>query len=233
MAAERPQFQTTRWTNIRNAVDDPEVLTQVIEGYWWPIYAFLRSSGMTQDEARDLTQAFVCERFLKSSLLERADPAKGRFRSYLLTALKNFVTDDRRRNRTGAAVVVAFDPGHLVMIDADIDTCPETAFHREWARAIFQQALTNLEVSCRDHDQSRHWRAFQLAHPELFAPGIEQRPSNGQIADQVGARDAEHVSMLLHSVRRKFRAILRDLVAESIDDPEDVDREISELRALI
>lgn len=232
-------FHTTQWTQILSATTDPEIHTQLILRYWSPIYSFLRSRGLSSDEAIETTQNFVCDRLIQPVLFKHANPLKGKFRTFIIRALKNYMHDQYRkenpRNKPNQISLNIVNIDQLDAAEPDHKQSPEKAFDQEWARTIFNQSLKRLEKSCAKQNQQVHWQAFILAHPEVFSPGISKRPTNDQIAQKIGARDATHVSMLLNTIRRKYRKLLEETVAQTLNsaDPTSVNSEIKILQSLL
>lgn len=224
------------WTRIRSAPDDPIILTELLESYWSPIYVFLRRSGYSEHEAEDLTQAFITDRLLKPNLYRGADRGKGRFRNYVLKALKNYLIDLNRASRREPSTcsLDMLSAGHAgadaMMASGDGE--PGLAFEQEWAITIFQGALDRLRAECEASGQQIHWQAFEIAHPEVSSPSIQpsKRPTNDEIAARINARDATHVSILLNTVRRKYKRILQALIVETLEDPAEYEAELDLLR---
>src|ERR1700676_5583131 len=155
------QFPTTRWTLVV-AAGDPHrkesraALVSLCENYWYPLYAYVRRRGHSADEAQDLTQEFFL-RILDGRYLDRADPEKGRFRSFLLTSLKFFLADEMDRSRAqkrGGAAVLPFEvssgeeryqrePGH--------NETPERIFERRWAHSLLDKVVARLREEFVQH----------------------------------------------------------------------------------
>jgi len=224
-------FHTTIWTRIRSAPDDPQLLTEVLETYWSPIHAFLRRTGYSEHEAEDLTQSFITDRLLQPKVYKNADSNKGRFRNYLLKSLKHYLIDRHRAGRHEPNTC-SLDSLIVDHMESSQDDSPESAFEKQWAITVFQQALDRLQAKCESSDQHIHWQAFPLVHPEVVSPKVQPspRPTNDQIAEKIGARDAAHVSILLNSIRRNFKKILHEVVVETLDDPTEFDSELALLR---
>ena len=154
-----PQFPTTRWTLVI-AAGDPHrkdarsALVSLCENYWYPLYAYLRRRGHSADQAQDLTQDFFM-RVLEGRYLDRADPAKGRFRAFLLTSLKFFVADEEDRQRArkrggGVVVPMEFSSGEeRYQREPAHDETPERIFERRWALAVLDRVVEKLRVRVR------------------------------------------------------------------------------------
>src|SRR5215470_1465587 len=172
-------FPTTRWTLVV-AAGDPHrkearsALVSLCESYWYPLYAYLRRRGYPADRAQDLTQEFFM-RVLEGRYLDRADPEKGRFRSFILTSLKFFVADEEDRHRAhkrggGLLVPLEFasgeeryqrEPGH--------DETPERLFERRWALAVLDRVVEKLRQEFLAHGRADHFerlKVFLLDRPD-------------------------------------------------------------------
>jgi RNA polymerase sigma-70 factor (ECF subfamily) len=229
-------FQTTSWTLLARAGSDRAALATLVGAYWSPIYAWLRRRGHDRDQAAELTQAFVSSVLLERDMMSRADPARGRFRSFIITALQHFLTDEHRRSRgRGGArpqVLVPSDPAILEVVEPDASDDPARAFDRQWAVTALSLAIERLEQACRRDGLDRHWRAFEARVLQPALHGIDP-PALAEIAAEIGADSPESVSPLIHTVKRKFRSALRSVIEETVDHPADVDVELDELRRLL
>ena len=148
------QFPTTRWTLVveAGAPDRKEARSALVflcEGYWYPLYAFLRRRGYPADQAQDLTQDFLM-RVLEGRYLDRADPEKGRFRAFLLTSLKFFVADEGDRHRAnkrggGAVLPLEFLSGEeRYQREPAHEETPERIFERRWALSVLDRVVEKL-----------------------------------------------------------------------------------------
>jgi len=162
------QFPTTRWTLVL-AAGDPHrkearsALVSLCENYWYPLYAYLRRCGYPADQAQDLTQEFFV-RVLEGRYLDRADPEKGRFRSFILTSLKFFVADktdrDRAQKRGGGAVLpLEFGSGEeRYQREPAHDETPERIFERRWALSVLDRVVERLRSEFVQHGKPRAFR---------------------------------------------------------------------------
>jgi RNA polymerase sigma-70 factor (ECF subfamily) len=225
------RFRTTSWTLIRRAQANRDDLEELLRRYWSPVYAFLRRKGWEREHAKDLTQRFLWEVVMGRDLVGQADPERGRFRSFLLTALRRFEIDGRRRLASLAGhetPLVPDDPEGLASAEPNDSHDPATAFERQWATAVFDLAMRQTEEACREEGMTRHWRAFEarVQHPKLN--GCEPIPVERLMAE-LGARNPQEIYDLVNTVRRKLRQALRDVVEGTVDEA-DVDQELAELR---
>ena len=231
-------FETTHWSLVVAAGSDNSsraraALGALCETYWYPLYAYVRRSGATADDARDLTQGFL------ASLIERRDLAglrqdRGRFRAFLLASLKHFLANDRARQRTqkrgGGAppVPLSFDDaeGRYRVEPAEPET-PETLYERRWALTVIDRVLGHIR-------QEWEARGRGAEFDELKACLLGQAPAGGYvaIAGRLGTTEAA-VKVGVHRLRRRFQARLRRDIAETVSDAAEIDDEIRYLvRAL-
>src|SRR3954462_9524600 len=192
----RSQFPVTRWTLVV-AAGDPQrkearaALTSLCENYWYPLYAFLRRRGYPADEAQDLTQDFFM-RMLEGRYLDRADPEKGRFRSFLLTSLKFFVADEEDRQRAhkrggGSVVSLEFSSGEdRYQREPAHDETPERLFERRWALSVLDQVVQKLRTEFIRHGRPEHFdrlKVFLLGRSEApyAALALEMNTSGGAL----------------------------------------------------
>src|SRR6202790_4473651 len=159
------QFPTTRWPLVV-AAGDPHrkearsALVSLCENYWYPLYAYLRRRGHSADQAQDLTQEFFI-RVLEGRYLDRADPEKGRFRSFILTSLKFFVADEEDRQRAykrggGAGGALEFPAGEdRYQREPAHDETPERIFERRWALSVLDRVVEKLRNEFVRHGRDR------------------------------------------------------------------------------
>jgi RNA polymerase sigma-70 factor (ECF subfamily) len=236
-------FATTRWSLIRNGVaagarsDGNEGLAQLCQIYWRPIFTFIYRRGYSAQDAQDLTQDFFLV-ILEGTLLQSADPTRGRFRSLLIKSLKNFLTDARVKRRTqkrgGDLQFVSWEkwmadaPCQLSISAQALETAPaEALFDLSWAAAIAQEALRRLETECESKGRRRVYEVLNgylntergdISYQELsIALGVPE-PS---------------VKSLLHEFRKRYRGLLREEVAKTVETEAEVKDEIRYLCATL
>lgn len=223
------RFATTNWSMIVSARGDRAGLEALLRRYWSPVYAYLRRHGHGSADAADLTQGFLSEVLVGRNLAERADPSRGRFRAYMLQALSNFVVDQQRRGTTARPGASLLPANRAVLAAAEPRPAdePPDAFHRQWATTVLATALERVEASCRDDGLDEHWRAFEgrVLHP------IRDGAAPVSLAAIIGSADAaerDAVSKMIHTVKRKLRRAVHEVVAETTDEGE-VDEELADL----
>jgi RNA polymerase sigma factor (sigma-70 family) len=213
-------------------------LSELCEAYYHPVLRFLLREGRTEDAARELAQEFFA-RVLAGDTLTGADQERGRFRSYLLGALKHFLADQRkhaqRRKRGGGIIVESMDglsepddgpdagPCGTRDIPAPADTSAAASFDREWALAVMARALDQLQ---RDFGEGERSAQFQVLKPWLMGDGsiLSQVEAAGQLGTTEGA-----VKVMIHRLRKRFRESVRAEIAHTLRDPETVDEELRHL----
>ena len=223
-------FATTQWSVVLTAQGQSpsaeEALEKLCRAYWWPLYGFVRRQGYSPEEAQDLTQGFF------AMLLERRDldavrREKGRLRSYLLTALKNYLNKARRR----AMTVKRGEGKPLVPLDelmarerADREPAhmltAEGVYERRWALTLLEHTLARLEQQYRAAGNARLF--------ECLKPLLTDEPegaSQASIAHELNMSE-NAVKQALHRLRQRYRVILRDEIADTVPVPGDIEDEL-------
>lgn len=223
------RFETTRWSVVLQARGEPADARRALETlcrtYRPPVLAYVRNHVRMRDNAEDLTQAFFA-RFLEQAWHANADPERGRFRSFLLTALKRFLIDadaeGRALKRGGGFQFEAFDDLHADT--AGSAETPEHEFQREWAKALLTAAFARL----RDEAE----QAGKLPMFERLSEFLAERPDE---ADYARAAAELHLrrntlAVAVHRMRRRLRELVRRELAETTVDRVDLDAELHALR---
>jgi RNA polymerase sigma-70 factor (ECF subfamily) len=214
-----------------------KALADLCKTYWRPIFAFICSRGYSVPDAQDLTQDFLLM-VLEGDLLKRADPARGRFRSLLLKALQNFLVDDtirkHARKRGGDVKFVSWDewmaeaPSNLAITAEAAETWPpEKFFDVRWAATVVEHALRHLGEECEARGRRR---VFDVLSECLGAD--RQDVSYTSLSKNLGIPETA-VKRLVHQLRQRYRALLREEVAQTVEKPEDVDEELRYLCAVL
>jgi RNA polymerase sigma-70 factor (ECF subfamily) len=231
-------FATTRWSLVLAAQRDgssaaDQALTALCETYWYPLYAFLRSRGRSVEDAQDLTQAFFA-RVLEKHAFRQADPARGRFRSFLLTAIKNFAANEYDREvakkRGGGAATISLElegaEGRFQMEPPSHET-PERIFDRHWALTLLDRVLSRLKT-----EMAVGGRQAQFDGLKTYLTGDEPQLSYAQTAEKLGMSEGA-VKVAVHRLRRRFGDVLRDEIAQTVSSPEEVEDELRHLRSAV
>lgn len=231
------RFATTRWSLVIAAGDgaDPrahEALEALCRLYWLPIYAFLRKHGWDRSQAEDLTQGFFLK-LLEKGAIARARADRGRFRTFLLSSLKNYLADERDRDgamkRGGGASVISIDALQAeswLSREPSPGETPEELFDRRWAGMVVDQALSRLEqtmTSSLGPERFEALRPFLLTGKEGAYAEASRSLGIGESAVRVG----------VHRMRRRFGELLRDEVAQTVGSPADVEDELRYLQRIL
>ena len=203
-----------------------EAMATLCETYWYPLYAFLRGRGRAPDEAEDLTQAFFV-RVLEKGTLNHVDPARGRFRSFLLTSLQNFASNEHDRQmaakRHSGTPLLSLDvetaEGRF-QIEPPTDETPERVFDRRWALTLLDRVLVRL----RD-EWIRRGNVLRFEHLKVYLPAERIQGGYAQAAATLGMSEGAVRQEVLR-LRRHFHVLLKDEIAHTVSSPEEIDEEI-------
>lgn len=228
-------FHTTHWTDIfaARSRDEPRrqaALRELLERYWKPVYCYLRSKGYDREDAKDLTQGFFCEIVLGRGLIQQADRAKGRFRTFLLKALGRYVANVQRADQAkqrmpeGGLVRLEGISGRNVPEPLHFGTPPEI-FDYAWASALLDQVLSEVAGECRQTGKATHWKVFRA---KLLQPIMTdaQSPSLADLCKKHRIANEAKASNMIITVKRRFEAILRRHVRLLVDSDAEVYEEI-------
>ena len=207
-------------------------LSELCQIYWRPVYVFLRRQGIAQHDAQDLTQGFFAE-LIESRAYTRADPMKGRFRSFLLGTLKHFVAHvrdhDRAQKRGSGNMPVQLDEAAVSEAETyasrSKDQSADGIFDREWAASVARQALDRL---AQEYELGGKGALFEALKSRLTA-GEVAAIAYEELANRLG-RTAAHLRVEVTRLRARYRAILREEVSGTVVDSSDVDEELRYLR---
>ena len=230
-------FATTHWSVVLAAGNRAEpsaeaALERLCGTYWYPVYAHLRRKGQSPEDAQDLTQLLFA-RLLQADRLALADPARGRFRTFLLTALNHLLinewTKTRREKRGGAIQFVPLqtnDPERLYAAEPVDDCTPETVYEQRWAAAVMGRAFERLTEE-HGGDRARLFEALKT-----FVWGEKAGTPQADIAAALGLNEGA-VRVAIHRLRRSYREFLRAEIAQTVATPEEVDDELRHLIAIV
>lgn len=237
MAQEARDFRTTHWSVVLHAGDvlslqRGRALEQLCRAYWFPLYAFVRRRGHEVEEARDLTQGFFA-RLLEKNYLTEADRARGRFRTFLIAALKHFLANEwdktRAQKRGGGCLVLSLDEadaeGRYLEEPMD-EATPETIFERRWAEAVLEKVFNRLRAEFDGADPAGR---FAIVKPFLLGGGDG---AYAEAAARLGISETGARSVV-HRLRRRFRDLMRAEIAQTVGSAEEVDEEIRHLLAAL
>jgi DNA-directed RNA polymerase specialized sigma24 family protein len=233
--APRRIFATTHWSVVQAAGENgsepsAEALETLCDAYWSPIYVYVQRKGYGPDEAKDLTQEFFSQLIAKHQL-RLADRNKGRFRSFLLSALHFFLAREwsraHRQKRGGHYRFVSLDQpvcdDDLRFEPADKET-PEKLFQRDWALTVLRQAMTALEDEC-----ARGGKAELFREVKPILCGERGSSTYTRIAERLSMTDGA-VRVAVHRLRQRYGELLRTEVARTVDAEDEVEEELLSLR---
>jgi RNA polymerase sigma-70 factor (ECF subfamily) len=231
-------FATTHWSVVLNAgqAASPQAITaleQLCRTYWYPLYAFVRRKGHSPHDAQDLTQAFFA-RLLEKNYLAQADRERGRFRTFLLAALTHFLADEwdkaQRLKRGGGREIVSFDAVSaeeryqmepLEHLDA------AKLYERRWVTTLFEKVLARLEQEFRDSGKGK---LFDQLKGSLLAE--QAGPSYGELSAPLGLTE-DAVKQAVHRMRRRYRELFREEIAQTVAGPREVEDELRHIFAVL
>jgi DNA-directed RNA polymerase specialized sigma24 family protein len=218
LGGEGRVFPPTEWTWLLHYPQRETVLAELCRKYWKPVYCYLRSMGLANEEAKDLTQSFFTEKVLGQDLIQKADREKGRFRSFLLRAAHNYAVSVKRGEKAHGSL-------HPDQEDARTFDAPEAAFNRAWADQLLHEVLEELEQECRQRNKLVHWRLFQ---EWILEPEVEENKAMSEICLKHGVAEASTAYHMIENVKRRFRALLRDRLSALAGSEQDIEAEIRE-----
>jgi RNA polymerase sigma factor (sigma-70 family) len=224
-------FDTTRWSLVlhaRNPSGAREALESLCRTYRPPVLAYVRRHGYSADAAEDLVQAFFV-RFIENAYHAHADPARGRFRAFLLTAVKRFLIDSNeeshRLKRGGAMRFESTDSAGASVIAGDDD--PESAFEREWAMAILDSALGRLRTEAA--------AVGKLPMFEKLSEFLVERPDDSdyeRLATSLGLR-RNTIAVAVHRMRHRLRELVREEIGQTAASAGELAHELQDLRSAL
>ena len=232
------RFATTHWSVVRAAgkTSSPhskEALGTLCRTYWFPLYAFLRRQGHNSNQAEEYTQAFFA-RLLEKRGLRLADSKRGKFRSFLLSSLKNFLADERDRARAkkrgGGRKVLSLDfenaeSQYTLQPAQQLD--PEKLFERSWALTVLERTMVRLQ------DESRSTKKRKVFdHLKVYLTADKDSIPYREVAAGLKMTEGA-VKVAVHRLRHRYRELLRDEIAQTVATEEQIDEEIRDLFAAL
>lgn len=225
----QPQFMTTRWSVVLSAQDKlaPEsaaALETLCAAYWYPLYAYVRGTGRSPHDAQDLTQEFFA-RLLAQDWLQVVLPGKGRFRTFLLVAMKRFLLNEWRRDtaqkRGGGSPPLSLDAEAAeYRFAAEPPLAPDELYERRWAMTLLTEALERLQAEFRLAAKEEEF----LRLKEWLAADRGAIPY-AQVAQALGATEGA-ARVAVHRMRKRFRLSFRQTIAETVEAADDVEAEM-------
>jgi RNA polymerase sigma factor (sigma-70 family) len=231
------KFATTQWSLVLAAADSASTkaepaLAALCQMYWFPVYAFVRRTGASADDARDLTQAFFLK-VLEKGYFKDARQERGRFRTFLLTSVRHFLANERdaaqaaKRGGGVSHVSLEFDDGErkYLLEPVEHDT-PERVYERRWALTVLDRAMEQLGARYTEPERRK---TFHALRPLLTG---SEPDSYAAVAASLNVTEGA-LRVALHRLRKSFAGVLRDVIAETVEREDDVDPELKYLLAIV
>jgi RNA polymerase sigma-70 factor (ECF subfamily) len=231
-------FVTTRWTVVlsagrKSSPHSDRALGELCQTYWYPLYAYVRRQGHTKEDAEDLVQAFF-EKFLEKNYLEGLSAERGRFRAFLLASMKHFLANEwdksQRQKRGGGALHLSLDwqsADKRFHLDPPDPASPDKTFDREWALALLERVIVRLRDECVAEGRAG---LFEQARGYLMVG--EKAIPYAEAAQRLDM-DEGAVRVAVHRLRKRYRGLLRDEIAQTLEDPAQVAEELRSLQAAL
>ncbi|MHC4626602.1 MAG: RNA polymerase sigma factor [Planctomycetota bacterium] len=237
-AGGKPRFATTHWSVVlaagkSSAPRQKQALEILCQSYWFPLYAYLRRRGYDRHQAEDLTQAFFA-RILEKKDLRTADPKCGKFRSFLLVRLKYFLSDQRDRARAkkrgGGRKVLSLNGENAegqYSLEPATQLSPEMLFEKAWALTVLERTMGRLEDEMTNKN-----RKELFDHLKVYLTTDKDAIPYQNVATELSMTEGS-VRVAVHRLRRQYRKLLRDEIAQTIADEDQIDEEMGSLFAAL
>lgn len=239
MTTERADlFHTTSWGLVQAAAGDDtaesrQALTRLCEAYWRPLYAYVRRHGQDVADAQDLTQTFFA-RLLEKDALRNLTPGAGRFRSFLLTALKNLMSDEFQRERAlkrGAGrptILLDFNAAESgYRVEPTDSSTPDLLYQKRWAATVLQRVLDRMRAQAE-----RDGKSWEFERLKTYLTGDRPAPTYRQVAEELEMTE-DAVKMAIHRLRKRFGNVLRAEIGETVASENEIDDEIRYLLSVL
>jgi RNA polymerase sigma-70 factor (ECF subfamily) len=230
-------FPMTRWSMVRRVrgsqvAEVDRALNELCKTYWYPIYAYVRRTVGTPEDAEDLTQGYLA-RLLERGYIHRADPEKGKFRAFLLADLKFFLANESARGRTikrgGGRVIESYDQAlaeERYGVEPTDDNSPDKLFDRAWATTLLEHVRERLRLHYADKGQQK---LHEVLQPFIAWNGGEE--SYAEAAAKLG-KSVSDIKVNVFRMRKRYRTFLEEEIAETVSSRDDIKEEIGVLASL-
>jgi RNA polymerase sigma-70 factor (ECF subfamily) len=231
-------FNTTHWSVVlaagkKGSPEGAEALEKLCRNYWFPLYSFLRRQGHNPEEAQDITQGFFAH-FLQRDHLDRANPERGRFRTFLLTSLQNFVRHEWERaqaqKRGGGRGFIAWDeevPEERYQLEGDPRLTPDQLFDQRWAVTLFQNALIQIEK-----EYAAGGKSVQFEELKRFLSNEPGEGDYARVASRLGLSSGA-VAVAVHRLRQRYGELVLEEIAQTVASPGEAEEELHYLIKLM
>ena len=235
-------FLTTHWSLIEKAGGNDHdknraLIGLLIKKYWKPVYCYLHRRGYQNEEAKDLTQGFFEEVVLGRKLIDQADRTKGRFRSFLLTALNHYLVNIHHKEAAKRHIprekVFSMEIADMSILPQAISTLtPEDSFTYTWVSSMLEQVVAAVKEECDRDGKIVHWHIF---HDRMLRPIINgsDPPGLEAICEKYGISSAIKASNMIVTVKRRFQALLQQHIRNSVMSEREADEELKEIRRFL
>ena len=235
-------FLTTHWSLIEDmgSRDDDKngaLIELLLQKYWKPVYCYLRRRGYPNEEAKDLTQGFFQEIVLGRKLIDKADRTKGRFRSFLLTALNRYLINIRHEQSTKRHIPKTklhyMDISDMSDLPQAISALtPEDSFTYAWVSELLEQVLKEVKAECEKTNKRLHWQIFR---DRALRPIMKEgdAPTLDTVCKKYGFSDTAKASNMIVTVKRRFQALLRQHLRHSVMSDKEAEEELEEIRRFL
>lgn len=238
MNSAAPIFATTHWSVVLAAgqsadAQASEALEQLCRTYWYPLYAFVRRKGRSQEDSQDLTQSFFAH-LLRKDFLSSVGPEKGRFRSFLLACLKHFLADEwekaRAAKRGGSCPEMRLDLAEAeerYQLEVCVKADAESLYERRWALDLLDHVLNRLRHEAIDSGKIAVFDQLQCCL-------LGERPTEtyAQLGAKLGMSETA-VKVSVHRLRQRYRELLREEIAHTVTHPGEIEEEMRYLFAVV
>ncbi|HEX3624589.1 MAG TPA: sigma-70 family RNA polymerase sigma factor [Verrucomicrobiae bacterium] len=233
-AGRQPVFATTHWSVVLRAgqadtTRAQDALSRLCTTYWYPLYAYVRRRGHSAHDAQDLTQAFFAQLLERQSFVH-ADPNRGRFRSFLLTVMNHFLVNEwtrahaQKRGGGASLLPLQFETAETRFVREPADnTTPEQIYERRWAMALLAEVVRRLADEYKEDGRAE---LFAELNPCLVGERAAQ--PYAELAAKLGVSE-NTVKSSVHRMRQRYRQLLRDEIANTVEEPSEVDEELRHL----
>ncbi len=237
ISAARSDFPTTRWTLVAaagndNQPDRRQALASLCEAYWYPLYAYARRRGDSPEQAQDHTQEFFA-RFIEHDYFDRADPDRGRFRSFLLSSFKFYLCDEigvaHAQKRGGGVAPLPFEISRgeeMYVREPFHSETPERIYERRWARTLLDRVLERLRDEFVRHGRLEYFNKLKACLQEDFDVPY------ADLARQLETTESA-LKVGVHRLRKRYRNLIRSEIADIVADPADIEPELRHLIAAL
>ncbi len=228
------QFATTQWSVVRavgleNSQAANSALQELCQIYWYPLYTYVRRQGHNADAAADLTQAFFADLLMRDDL-KRVDPELGKFRSFLLAAMKHFLMNQwnkaKAQKRGGGKSPLSLDFGEAdnrYRLEPSHAKTPELIYQKQWAKTLLERVQKSLRSEFADRGKGHQFDKLQK-----FLAGKNEDETLATAAAQLNMSEVA-VKVSLHRMRQRFGELLRTEIQQTVSTPEEIDSEIQQL----